>query len=84
VLNLFIVRTASIRWNTFPSAHVAVSMAAGLALLRLAPVVGVIYLWLTLSISVGAVVGRYHYALDAFTGAALAATIFTLVTICCG
>lgn len=84
VLNLFIVRTASIRLNTFPSAHVAVSMAAGLALLRLAPVVGVIYLWLTLSIAVGAVVGRYHYALDAFTGAALAATIFTLVTICCG
>jgi membrane-associated phospholipid phosphatase len=81
VLNLFIVKTASIRLNTFPSAHVAVSVAAGLVLLRLAPLAGIIYLWLSLSIAVGAVVGRYHYALDAFTGAALAATIFLLMTI---
>jgi membrane-associated phospholipid phosphatase len=84
VLNLFILRTASIQSNTFPSAHVAGSAAAGLALLGLAPVAGMIYLWLSLSIAVGAVVGRYHYALDAFTGAAVAATVFVVVTVCCG
>jgi membrane-associated phospholipid phosphatase len=83
-LNLFIVRTASIGWNSFPSAHVAGSVAAGLALLRFAPVAGMIFLWLSLSIAVGAVAGRYHYALDAFTGAALAATMFALVTCCYG
>jgi membrane-associated phospholipid phosphatase len=80
VLNLFILRSASIGWNTFPSAHVAGSAAAGLALLPLAPLVGMIYLWLSLSIAVGAVVGRYHYALDALTGAALAVAVFILVT----
>lgn len=84
VLNLFIVRTATIRLNTFPSAHVAASVAAGLALFRHAPLAGIIYLWLSLSIAIGAVVGRYHYAVDAFAGAALAATIFLLVTICSG
>ena len=84
VLNLFIIRRASIGWNSFPSSHVAGSVAAGLALLRFAPVAGVIFLWLSLSIAVGAVAGRYHYALDAFTGAALAATMYVLVTCCYG
>jgi PAP2 superfamily len=83
-LNLFIIRTASIGWNTFPSAHVAGSVAAGLALLRFAPVAGLIFLWLSLCIAVGAVAGRYHYVLDAFTGAALAATMYVLVTCCYG
>lgn len=83
-LNLFIIRTASIGWNSFPSAHVAGSVAAGLALLRFAPLAGMVFLWLSLSIAVGAVAGRYHYALDAFVGAALAAMMFALVTCCYG
>ena len=75
-LNLWILRYLSIQVNTFPSAHVASTMAASLALLRLVPLAGAIFLWVSISIAAGAVMGRYHYTADAFTAAALAVAVF--------
>ena len=77
-LNLWILRHASIQVNTFPSAHVAATMAASLALIRVAPLAGLGFLWVAISIAVGAVVGRYHYAADALLGTAMAVAVFLI------
>jgi len=77
-LNLRILRSASIHANTFPSAHVAASISSALALMRLAPPVGAAFLWVALSISFGAVFGRYHYAADAILGATVALAVFAI------
>ncbi len=70
-LNLFILRHASIHLNTFPSAHVASTVGASLVLMRCVPAAGVVFLLLALSIAAGAVLGRYHYALDVILGTML-------------
>ncbi len=70
--NLWVLRHGSIQVNTFPSAHVASTMAASLVLLRLAPPVGAVFLVIAIGIALGAVLGRYHYAADAITAAAVA------------
>jgi membrane-associated phospholipid phosphatase len=69
--NLFILRHASIHLNTFPSAHVASTIAASLVLIGHLPAVGVVFLLIALSIAAGAVLGFYHYSLDVILGAAL-------------
>jgi hypothetical protein len=76
--NLRILRNASIHANTFPSAHVAASISSALALIRLDLRVGVAFLCVALSIALGAVFGRYHYAADAILGAAVALAAFAL------
>ncbi|HVN78274.1 MAG TPA: phosphatase PAP2 family protein [Terriglobia bacterium] len=77
--NLWILQHASIQVVTFPSAHVASTTAASLVLLQLMPSMGLIFLLLSISIMVGAVVGRYHYALDAILGLMLAIVVFVVV-----
>ena len=76
--NFFILRHLSIKANTFPSAHVAASVATALALLDLTPVAGLIFLWVAISIAISTVAGRYHYALDSVLGAVLATATFAL------
>ena len=78
--NLWILRQASITANVFPSAHVAATMAVSLALLRFSVPVGLLFLFVSLSIAVGAVVCRYHYAIDSVVGAGLALAGFLLVS----
>ncbi|MGH9723094.1 MAG: phosphatase PAP2 family protein [Bryobacteraceae bacterium] len=78
IFNLWILRHASIHANTFPSAHVAASMACALVLLRLAPGVGVVFLLVAACIALGAVAGRYHYAADAILGALVAMVAFVI------
>ncbi len=78
-VNLFILRHASIHLNTFPSAHVASTVGASLVLMRFVPAAGVVFLLIALSIATGAVVGRYHYALDVILGALLAVGMACLV-----
>jgi len=75
-LNLQILRHASIQAVTFPSAHVAAAVAASLVLLRLAPLEGLAFALVALSIAVGAVAGRYHYAADVLWGALLGLAVF--------
>lgn len=78
ILNLGILKHASIQVNTFPSAHLASTMAASLVLLSFVPMVGVMYLLLTLSIAGGAVLGRYHYAADVVLGILSAGVVYLL------
>lgn len=78
-LNLWVLRHASIQVNTFPSAHVAATMAASLALFCLVPLAGIVFLLVSLSIAAGSVVGRYHYFADALIAAILAGATFLLL-----
>jgi membrane-associated phospholipid phosphatase len=76
-LNLWVLRHASIHANTFPSGHVASSTACALVLLRLGPLwVGLGFLLVAISIALGAVAGRYHYAADAILGFLVASAAF--------
>lgn len=70
-LNLKVLGVASIQLNTFPSGHAAASVATALAVGARLPVVGVALGLLALGITIGSVVGRYHYAADAAAGALL-------------
>jgi membrane-associated phospholipid phosphatase len=75
-LNRFILRRGSIQAITFPSAHVASAMAAGLVLLRVEPFAGLIFLLIGVSIAIATVVGGYHYAADALLAALVAMVVF--------
>ena len=72
------VERLTIRANTFPSGHVAGSLAVAFAVIDTAPVVGLALLLLAASIGVATVVGRYHYIVDGIAGAALAIAVWTI------
>ena len=57
--------------NTFPSGHVAVSLAAALQVVPISRPAGVMLLAVATAIATGAIVGRYHYAADVLLGAAI-------------
>ncbi|HKX28030.1 MAG TPA: phosphatase PAP2 family protein [Blastocatellia bacterium] len=78
LLNLKILKHASIQVNTFPSAHVASTSAAALALLWWVPAAGAAFALLALSIAGGAVLGRYHYLADVVLGILLALAVYFL------
>ncbi len=67
-LNLWILKHASIRANTFPSAHVAACMSSSLVVFQHDVWAGTAFLWISVSIAAGAVVRRYHYLADAVLG----------------
>lgn len=75
-LNHWIVHHASIQINTFPSAHVAATTAASLALWHASPVAAGVFLWISLSIAIATVVCRYHFVADALAGFAVAVFSF--------
>jgi membrane-associated phospholipid phosphatase len=76
IFNRWILKHGSIHAISFPSAHVASAFAIALVFLRYAPPIGVIFLVVAVLISMGAVVGRYHYALDVLLGAVTAMVVF--------
>jgi membrane-associated phospholipid phosphatase len=76
IFNHWILKHGSIHAISFPSAHVASAFAIALVLLRYALPIGVVFLVIAVLISLGAVVGRYHYALDVLLGAATALAVF--------
>ena len=57
--------------NTFPSGHVAVSVAAAIGAGRVWPAAGLVLGLVAAAVAVGAVTGRYHYCADAVFGAAV-------------
>jgi membrane-associated phospholipid phosphatase len=71
VFNLWLLKHGSIQAVSFPSAHVASSLAVSLALMHDLPIAGSVFLAIAIWIAVAAVVGRYHYALDVVLGAAV-------------
>jgi hypothetical protein len=74
----WLLEHASIRANTFPSGHVASSFGAALVVLTVSPVAGLVFLWIAGSIALATTALRYHYALDAVLGVALALLAFVL------
>jgi membrane-associated phospholipid phosphatase len=76
--NGWILQRGSIHAISFPSAHVASAFAIALVLLRYAPPIGAVFLVVAIMISLGAVVGRYHYALDVLLGAAISLAVFLI------
>jgi membrane-associated phospholipid phosphatase len=76
VFNRWILKHGSIHAISFPSAHVASTFAVSLVLLRFAPLLGAVFLFVSIWIALGAVVGRYHYALDVLLGAVTALAVF--------
>jgi membrane-associated phospholipid phosphatase len=70
------VQNLSIRVNTFPSGHAAVSLAVALSVVGALPWTGVLLLCLAAGICVACVVGRYHYVADVVAGAFVAFTLW--------
>jgi membrane-associated phospholipid phosphatase len=77
-LNLAILDLAGTGFNTFPSGHTAASFAAALAVGAAMPLAGIVLGVLALSIAIGSVAGRYHYALDAVLGVLAAIVAFAV------
>jgi membrane-associated phospholipid phosphatase len=67
----FVVKNATTGANTFPSGHVAVTIAVALGVMSALPLLGGFLLVIAASIAVACVVGRYHYTVDVIAGAAL-------------
>jgi hypothetical protein len=78
-VNLRLVHAASIRVNTFPSGHAAVPLAAALLLVSAPWPVVLLMCAAAAAVSAGAVLGRYHYAADAFAGWAVAAIVYVVL-----
>jgi membrane-associated phospholipid phosphatase len=78
-LNLKILGAASVGVNTFPSGHAAEGLAAAILVASLSPAIFFVMLLAALSVSAGAVLGRYHYAIDAFAGWLVALTVWLLL-----
>jgi membrane-associated phospholipid phosphatase len=73
------VRKGTIGANTFPSGHVAVSLAVAFAVMGVLPWVGLVFLIIALSIAAACIVGRYHYVVDVVAGIALALGVWAVV-----
>jgi hypothetical protein len=79
--NLRLLGETSIGVNTVPSGHAAEALAVAL-LLTGAPWPVAASMWLAaLAVSAGAVLGRYHFALDAAAGWAVALAVWTVVAV---
>jgi membrane-associated phospholipid phosphatase len=77
-INEAIVNRGSIQVNTFPSAHVAAALAAGLAAREWQPLAGGLLIVVAAFIAVAAVAGRYHYAVDCALGALVAIVLWRI------
>ena len=67
-LNGAVLRRLSVQVNTLPSGHAATSVAVGLAVWSVSPAAGAVLLAVAAGISIGTVLGRYHYAVDTLSG----------------
>lgn len=77
--NQRVVNAASIQANTCPSGHAAEALAAVLLVANApAPVVAAM-LFAALAVAAGAVYGRYHYAVDAISGWAVALVVWLVI-----
>lgn len=77
-LALRMVEEVTIRANTFPSGHVAGSLAVALGVITVLPIAGTILLGFAFSIALACIVGRYHYIVDVLAGAALALLVWVV------
>ena len=66
--NVFVLGRVSHHLNTFPSGHVAVSIAAAISAGAVWPLAGVVLGVIAAGVALGAVTGRYHYLVDVMLG----------------
>jgi membrane-associated phospholipid phosphatase len=66
--NLRLLGATSIQVNTFPSGHAAEALVAALLVIGAPPAIVAVMFLAALAVSAGAVLGRYHYLLDALAG----------------
>lgn len=74
-LNLFFVGNYGIHTSVFPSGHSAAAFSAAFAVIKLLPErpwLGRTFLVLAVMIGIATIYGRYHFAIDALAGMALA------------
>ena len=67
-LNGAVLRRLSVQVNTLPSGHAATSVAVGLAVWSVSAPAGAALLCVAAGITIGTVLGRYHYAVDSLSG----------------
>jgi membrane-associated phospholipid phosphatase len=79
--NVFVLGRVSHQLNTFPSGHVAVTMAAAFAAGAVAPVSGLVLGVFATGVALGAVAGRYHYVIDVMLGVVLGIAAGVAVTV---
>jgi hypothetical protein len=77
-LNATILDRSSVQAATIPSGHVAVAVAAAAAVLPVNTAAGALLLMLSVVVAAAAFLGRYHYAVDCVSGAAVGG-LFALV-----
>ena len=76
VVNLRMLDASSVQVNTFPSGHAAEAMAMALLVSGGHPLVVGWMFFNAAAISAGTVFGRYHYAVDAVAGWAVALVVY--------
>ena len=77
----WVVRNLSSQANTFPSGHVAGSLAVAFGVMGVFPGAGLVFLLFAVSISLACIVGRYHYVVDVFAGVILAIAVWVVVLV---
>ncbi len=78
-MNRLQVNSVSIGVNTLPSGHVAGSLATAIAVSEVIPALAPWLLAVVVLITIAAVLGRYHYFIDAVTGVLLTVIAWVLV-----
>jgi membrane-associated phospholipid phosphatase len=78
-MNRLQVNTVSIGVNTFPSGHVAGALATAIAVSEVLPAFAPWLLAMVVAIAIAAVLGRYHYFVDAVAGAVWTLVAWALV-----
>lgn len=68
-LNERVLGRVSHNLNTFPSGHVAVSVAAAFTALTVSGAAGIVLAIVAAGIALGALIGRHHYVMDVVLGA---------------
>ena len=77
--NLRMLGATSIQVNTFPSGHAAEGLAAALLVTAAPPAIVLAMFAAGLAVSAGAVLGRYHYLVDAIAGWIVAVLVFVAI-----
>ena len=73
------VERFTIRVNTFPSGHVAGSLAVALAVAGAMPWAGLAFGVVAAVVALACIVGRYHYVIDVVAGALLAIALWFVI-----
>lgn len=78
--NLRLLGATSIQVNTFPSGHAAEALVAALMVVGGPPPIVVLMFLAAVAVSAGAVLGRYHYLVDALAGWVVALVVFVVLS----